>query len=133
MLQEKKTSGGYRWNRSYYVDTLLGGEQILLKTENYNNPVLKLARAAEKEEIFTILREAHLATGHGKELVMYRNVSLSYFNISRVICAMFCNQCATCLLTRSSLKKTKAGHRPILTSGFGRRGQVDLVDLQSSE
>ncbi len=31
------------------------------------------------------------------------------------------------------MKKCKAGHRPILTSGFGGRGQVDLVDLQSSE
>ncbi len=31
------------------------------------------------------------------------------------------------------MKKTKAGYRPILTLGFGSRGQVDLVDLQSSE
>ncbi len=115
------------------METLPGGEKVLLRTEHYSHPTLKYSRAAVKEDIFNVLREAHLATGHGKELVMYRGVSRDYFNVSRVICAMFCNECATCLLTRSNLKKTKAGHRPILTTGFGSRGQVDLVDFQSSE
>jgi hypothetical protein len=115
------------------VETLPGGEKVLLKTENFDNPVFKYSQAAVKEDVFNILREAHLATGHGKELVMYKNVSRDYFNVSRVSFAIFYNECATCLLTRSNIKKTKAGHRPILTTGFGSRGQVDLVDLQSSE
>jgi len=133
LLQEKKSSGGYRWNRRYYVDELPGGDKILLKTENYNNPTLKMAQAAQKGEIFNILRDVHLSTGHGKELVIFKNVSKSYFNISRIVCGIFCDECATCALTRNNVKKCKAGHRPILTSGFGSRGQVDLVDLQSSE
>ena len=115
------------------MQTLPGGEKVLLKIENYNNPSLKNAQAAAKEDVFSILREAHLATGHGKELVMYKNISRCYFNISRVICGIFCNECATCLYTRNNLKETKAGHRPILTSGFGACGQVDLVDFQSNE
>jgi hypothetical protein len=112
---------------------MLGGDKILLKTDNYNNPTLELAQAVEKEDFFFILREVHLSTGHGKELVMFKNVSKSYFNISRIVCGIFCNECATCLLTRNNVKKTIAGRRPILTSGFGIRGQVDLEDLQSSE
>jgi hypothetical protein len=116
----------------YYVETLPGGEKVLLKTDNYNNPTLKNAQAAEKEDVFNILREVHLATGHGKEMVMYINVSRAYFNVSRLNRVIFCNECATCLLTRTNMKKTKAGHWPILANGFGGRGQIDLVDLQSN-
>ena len=64
---------------------------------------------------------------------MFKNISKSYFNISRIACGIFCNECATCLLTRNNAKKTISDHKPILTSGFGSRCQVDLVDLQSSE
>ena len=105
----------------------------MLKTYNCNNSTLKLAQAAEKEEYFNILREVHLSTWHGKELAMYKKVYKSYFNISRIICGIFCNECATCLLTRNNVKKTIAGHKPILSLGFGSRGQVDLVDLHSNE
>jgi len=64
---------------------------------------------------------------------MYKNVSRVYFNISRLMCAKFCSECATCIKQKSHAKKCRACHRSILTVGFGSRGQVDLVDLQSSE
>jgi hypothetical protein len=34
---------------------------------------------------------------------------------------------------RNYAKKTRVGQNPIVTVGFGSRGQVDLVDMQSSE
>jgi len=94
---------------------------------------MKYSQAAVKEDVFNILREAHLATGHGKELVMYMTVSRAYFNVSRVIFAILCNECAICLLTRSNVKKIKTCHRLILINGSGSRGQVDLVELQNNK
>ena len=40
--------------------------------------------------------------------------------------------CPTCI-GRAARKPTDkvAGHKPILTQGFGTRGQVDLIDMQS--
>ena len=55
------------------------------------------------------------------------------FDISREICIKFVNDCATCFKMRNNSKKLRSGHRPILTIGFGSRGQVDLIDLQSSD
>lgn len=34
-------------------------------------------------------------------------------------------------MSRLNKKKPPAGHRPILTHGFGARGQIDCIDFQS--
>jgi hypothetical protein len=46
------------------MEALPCGEKVMLKTDNFDNPVLKYSQAAVKEDVFNILREAHLATGH---------------------------------------------------------------------
>jgi hypothetical protein len=111
---------------------LPGGQKVLVKnnaTGNEENCTI----AAATEDLFSILREAHVATGHGKELATFKHVSRRYFNVSRQMCLFFANDCSTCLKMRCHSQKQRAGHKPILTVGFGSRGQVDLVDLQSSE
>jgi hypothetical protein len=57
----KESFWGCSWNRVYYVETLPGGDKVLLRTEHFCHPTLKYARAFVKEDIFYILREAHLA------------------------------------------------------------------------
>lgn len=55
-----------------------------------------------------------------------------YCNIPRRVVKLFCETCVTCAKHRTT--KAKAGHRPILSKGmFGARGQIDLIDYQSSE
>jgi len=46
------------------------------------------------------------------------------------VCKLFTDTCPICV-GRLNNKKPTAGHRPILTSGFGARGQIDCIDLQS--
>ena len=92
-----------------------------------------LQTAVAMEDLFAVLREAHIGTGHGKTLAMYKKLQARHFNISREMCEVFKNECATCKITQSQGKKVRAGHKPIVTAGFGTRGQVDLIDMQSSE
>jgi hypothetical protein len=92
-----------------------------------------LPTAAPMEELFGMLREAHIATWHGREFVVYTRLSRMHFNISHEMCTKFVNDCATCIKMRVNSKKPRAKHSPILTVGFGTRGQVDLVNLQSTE
>ncbi len=87
------------------------------------------AIATPMEDLFNILREGHLATGHGKELVLYNNISRCYFNVTREIRNMLANDYATCMKIRNYAKNARAGHNPIVTIGFGSREQVDLVDM----
>jgi hypothetical protein len=46
------------------------------------------------------------------------------------VCKLFTDTCPICV-GRLNKKKPKAGHSPILTHGFGARGQIDCIDLQS--
>ena len=131
-LQERKSVGAHNWFKVYSVHQLPGGEKILVRSADHgseNGP----SAAAPKEDLFNILRESHLATGHGKELAMYKHVSRRYCNITREMCNMFSLECTTCIKMKNYVKKPRAGHKPILTVGFGSRGQVDLIDMQSSE
>jgi hypothetical protein len=104
-----------------------------VKNAPINDGEESLISTATQEDLFGILREGHVANGHGKEFVLYKRLSRRYFNISREMCMKCVNDCVTCIKMKASVKKARAGHRPIFTVGFGSRGQVDLVDLQSSE
>jgi hypothetical protein len=50
--------------------------------------------------------------------------------VTRDVCKLFTNVCPHCVVVQSCRKPT-AGIKPILTSGMGVRGQVDLIDFQS--
>ena len=51
-------------------------------------------------------------------------------SITRAMCELYISLCPTCQGHRRAVRP-KPGFSPIETSGFGTRGQVDLIDLQS--
>ena len=104
-----------------------------MKNGPINDGEESLITTAAQEDLFGILREGHVATSHGKEFALYKRLSRRYFNISREMCMQFVNDFVTCIKMKTSVKNARSRHRPILTVGFGSRGQVDFVDLQSSE
>lgn len=57
-------------------------------------------------------------------------MSEQFKNIPRNVCDLFCQTCPTCV-AGSNRSRPAAGLRPILTNGFGKRGQVDLINFQS--
>ncbi len=134
IFQERKHIGAHNRDKSNHVHVLLGGEQVLLKNGNEKNEKgSEMAQAVPLEDLFNVLREGHVATGHGKEVVLYRHVTRRYFNITREMCAMFANDCATCVKLKNYAKKPRVGHKPIIAVGFRSREQVDLIDMQSSD
>lgn len=81
------------------------------------------------EESFDIIKREH-AADHAKGRTLYERLSRNYVNIPRQICKVFTETCPRCLETMAA-KKPTAGHQPIITRGFGKRGQIDLIDFQS--
>jgi hypothetical protein len=51
--------------------------------------------------------------------------------VTRDVCKLFTDVCPHCIVVLSHRKPT-AGIKPIITTGMGVRGQVDLIDFQSS-
>ncbi len=60
-----KKGGAHNWNRVYSILKLPSGDKVLTRNQDYG-AVYESAIAVPMEEFFSILREGHLATGHGK-------------------------------------------------------------------
>ena len=73
-----------------------------------------------------ILRE-HV--DHNRGLTLAHKVAEWWCNVSHDWTNLFCKTCPGCI-ERAPKPKPVAGLRNIITSGFGMRGQVDIVDLQ---
>lgn len=82
------------------------------------------------ENMYSELLTVHVAGGHCKARTFDLRVKDKYSRIPRWVCEILCDTCSICV-ARSTRKATTPGHQPILTKGFGSRGQIDLIDLQS--
>ena len=88
-----------------------------------------------KEDIFSTIREAHLATGHGGEkrtrYEIFENRRIA--NITNAHIRTFISLCEICQ-KKKYFNRTKNHRTPmsIISSKFGERGQVDLIDLSAN-
>ena len=84
------------------------------------------------EDTYDIISKAHTATGHGGRDRMLKHLGLKYANITTEAVELFKSYCRVCQEKRKRPKTTGVVVKPILSSEFNSRGQVDLVDMQSS-
>jgi hypothetical protein len=108
----------YKKDQEAFTD----GDKILLE---------KMVQLATKEELFDVLTKIHRDVGHGKVKKMMPAVSRKYSNISRLFVEAFCKTCSRCN-EGAPRPAARAGHTPIITSGFNSRAQVDLIDMQTA-
>ena len=84
------------------------------------------------EDTFDALKRAHIATGHGGRDRMRKLVSQKYDNIADTDIVLFKSHCSECQ-KKTKLPSTKGvAVRPILSSEFNSRAQIDLIDMQSA-
>ena len=121
-------------NRYYYLiskyQVLKIGEtkRLVRKTEKKT----EIQYYAYAEELFNIFKEAHTVVGHGGLHKTQLSGVKNYANITREIIQLYNSLCEACIR-----KNTKKGYKnsvvkPIISDDFLCRGQVDLIDMQSS-
>ena len=93
-------------------------------------PAEELKQVLKLSEVFDALLALHLEGQHCKARTFQARINAKYTRLPRWISELFVQCCPVCT-QRQPRKAAAAGSKPILTEGFGRRGQVDLVDMQS--
>ena len=83
------------------------------------------------EELFDIVKRVHTSTGHGGRDKMMKVISAKYANVTREVVDLFKSLCVECQKKRKRDKCKGVVVKPILSSDYGSRGQVDLIDMQS--
>mmetsp|Transcript_34566 Transcript_34566/g.87208 ORF Transcript_34566/g.87208 Transcript_34566/m.87208 type:complete len:172 (+) Transcript_34566:728-1243(+) len=105
---------------------------MLIQRGDINVPLEQVKLSSLAGMVFEHIRDLHLKGVHAKLKKLHKMILGRYCNIPRRVVKLFCETCVTCAKHRTT--KAKAGHRPILSKGmFGARGQIDLIDYQSSE
>ncbi|XP_068247605.1 KRAB-A domain-containing protein 2-like [Palaemon carinicauda] len=83
------------------------------------------------EDTFDIVKRAHVATGHGGRDRMTKELQVKYDNIQRDTTELFKSLCLECQKKRKRPMTKDVVVKPILSTEFSSRGQVDLIDMQS--
>ena len=108
----------------------MGESEWIVPAKAGTRSLEELRRYVHTGELFELLLTEHLVCGHGKHTTLHNAVSARYTNITRKVVDLFCQSCPSCISKRHR-PPGREGHKPILTHGFGVRGQVDLIDYQS--
>lgn len=114
LLSKVKGEGGDKDNADDVVAPALDSMLVVLHEGN----------------LFKTLHEVHVQGGHAKGRAFEKRVKEKFSRVPRWAHEFIVACCAICIQRRSRPTMT-AGHTPILTRGFGSRGQVDLIDFQS--
>ena len=121
----------YYWNKKYTLLRFPDGANILTFKDNPREALDATMVVSHQGRVFDDLLALHIAGGHCKARTFYdRSTTKHGQSIPRWVTNLFVKCCPTCVRRRPR-KKMVVGHKPILTHGFGRRGQVDLIDFQS--
>ena len=82
-------------------------------------------------DIFDAIHECHLLAGHMKRDPTHGNVRQKYVNITRGLIELYLRSCPICQAEQPIVKKPVGAVKPIASSSFRDRFQVDLKDMQS--
>ena len=117
----------YRVRKTYIVKHLLNTRYL------YRNESPTPLRVVAKEELFDLFEKVH--TKGGKHLGrdrLFVELKKQYTEFSRDIVLGFLKSCNECQLQKckNSLKSTVT--KPVYSPDFASRGQVDLIDMQTT-
>ncbi|KAE9521954.1 hypothetical protein AGLY_017646 [Aphis glycines] len=122
-----KTQNQYYLCRKYDLIEVGNIKHIILKPKTKTENIIYVV---PYENYFEKIEESHKATGHGGRDKVEQYLKNKY-NIPRIAVQIFINLCTTCNKKKSKPYKGVVV-RPILSADFNSRGQIDLIDFQST-
>ena len=126
----------YKWKKRYGFIQIGPSNQLFFKKDEpkfIKDGVIDLEnvlRVVTKEELFERIHEVHKGLLHGKVVKMEKKLKSKYGNISRTVIEKYLKLCPRCIEASARISK-REGIKPIITKGFNRRAQIDLIDMQS--
>ena len=119
----------YGWNQKYRVVTVNNTSKLFYRGKD-GTALDNTQEVVPLEDAFNILYKIHVDNGHPKDRSLHKKVDTKYGrSITRSLCKALSDLCPKCQQA-STRKPYQPGHTPIITKGFGSRGQVDLIDYQ---
>ncbi|XP_049874566.1 KRAB-A domain-containing protein 2-like [Pectinophora gossypiella] len=124
---KRPTTKHYHHARKYDVMNIGNQKVLIMKRKDISDPVVQIIPT---DEYYQKILDAHIATGHGRRDKIVHTLKDKYV-VPIFAVSIFLNLCKTCLAKKSFPKKGIVV-KPLISDDFNRRGQIDLVDFQTS-
>lgn len=122
-----KTPEDYQRLLKYDIVQIGNVQKLVVPVKNERDPIIYYTYL---EEIFDIIHETHISIGHGGRNRMMKELKGKYKNITAELVVIYLNLCEPCQ-KKLSIPKKGLVVKPIKSSEFNTRCQVDLIDMQS--
>jgi hypothetical protein len=123
----KENIQGYSYVKQFQIEEakgLDGSLKIILKHKKSGGIVLHML------DIFDVIHKAHSRQGHLKVDKTLANCTM-FYSLTYKLCESFINDCFVCHEKHPKMPARKGVKKPILSSEFHDRFQVDLIDMQT--
>ena len=118
----KSNPSGYNYVRDFKIEvaeTFDESQRLILKHKKSGGIVSD------------IIHEAHSRQGHLKAERTLANMHPMHYSPTLELCKLFCLDCFVCHERHPNVPPTKGAKKPILSSEFRDRIQVDLIDMRA--
>ena len=128
--QAQSTAGTKKEPKDYallqkYDVRLVGSEYTLVKKSD------AYCRYVDSEHLFDTIDQAHVRMCHRGEKNTHVELKKSIANVTKSQIRLYLDYCTVCEENRQRREKAKKRiERPILSTQFGERGQMDLIDMR---
>ena len=123
----------HRWSCKYAVEVsqLANGNAVkrLVRIES-GKEVSERRIVVPITNIFDVIHESHRSIGHLGEERTYTDASKKCYNVTQALVKTFIGSCFHCHQKQPSIKPLKGAKKPIVSSEFRDRFQVDLIDMR---
>jgi hypothetical protein len=123
----KSNTHGFNYIRDFNIEaseTLDESQRWILKHKKSGGIVSHMLN------IFDVIHEAHSRQDHLKAEKTLAVMQPMHYSLTLELCKLFCYDCFVCHERHSNVPSTKGAKKPILSSEFRDRIQVDLIDMR---
>ena len=123
----KKEPYEYYLLKTYQVLEIAGTEKLIKKVKDDSS----IIQICPFEEMFDAIHAAHTIVGHGGVAKTAKECQKKYDNIHVCFLNLFNQLCEGCLQKRTKNGNKKVVVKPIVSTGFMKRGQIDLINYST--
>lgn len=133
-LYRQMNKHGYEWAKVYKVEAFQDpstGElshRLRRICSKGNNRI-----ALPMHKVFDVIHEAHCnISGHCGRDATYSVIKANFYNVSQAMVNSFIKECSVCVRRNVGRKNLPGAKKPIRSTSFRDRFQVDLIDMRSN-
>ena len=121
----------YRINKRYTIVTFQTSKLLYLRGK-VSSPIPINRRVLPLEDMYNVIKKVHTDRGNPGRDGLYKALSQKYYGVTKSVCQIFTSQCEICQLKRHKKPMKSLVVKPISSSSYLSRGQMDLIDFSTT-